>query len=92
MATEIGPAQKIGIIGLGRMGTAIAKNILKSGFKVTVFNRSESKTTPLIDLGAIKARTPKEVALNSDIVVSSLRDNNAVLEVITGKDGILSGF
>lgn len=90
MATEIGPAQKIGIIGLGRMGTAIAKNILKSGFKV--FNRSESKTTPLIDLGAIKARTPKEVALNSDIVVSSLRDNNAVLEVITGKDGILSGF
>jgi 3-hydroxyisobutyrate dehydrogenase-like beta-hydroxyacid dehydrogenase len=50
MATEIEPTQKI-----GRMGTAIAKNVLKSGFKVTVFNRSESKTTPLVELGAIKA-------------------------------------
>lgn len=92
MATEIEPTQKIGIIGLGRMGTAKAKNVLKSGFKVTVFNRSESKATPLVELGAIKAKTPKEVALNSDIVVSSLRDNNAVLEVISGKDGILAGL
>lgn len=92
MATEIEPTQKIGIIGLGRMGTAMAINVLKSGFKVTVFNRSESKATPLVELGAIKAKTPKEVALNSDIVVSSLRDNNAVLEVISGKDGYLQGF
>jgi 3-hydroxyisobutyrate dehydrogenase-like beta-hydroxyacid dehydrogenase len=89
-ATE--SAQSIGIVGLGRMGTAIAKNILKSGFKVVVYNRSEEKTVPLTELGATKARTPKEVALKSDIVVSSLRDNDAVLDVVNGEDGILLGL
>lgn len=90
--TETESAQNIGIVGLGRMGTAIAENILKSGFKVDVYNRSEEKTVPLTELGATKAETPKEVALKSDIVVSSLRDNDAVLDVVSGQDGILSGL
>ena len=43
---------KIGFIGLGRMGTAMATNLLKAGFDVTVFNRSAEKIQPLISLGA----------------------------------------
>ena len=89
-ATE--SAQNIGIVDLVRMGTAIAENILKSGFKVVVYNRNEEKTVPLTELGATKAKTPKEVALKSDIVVSSWRDNAAVLDVVSGHDGILSGL
>ena len=84
--------QNIGVIGLGRMGTAIASNILKSGFNVIVYNRTADKTHLLIEAGALKARSPKEVAMKSDVVVTSLRDDRAVLDVVSGEEGILSGL
>ena len=84
--------QNIGVIGLGRMGTAIASNILKSGFNVIVYNRTADKTHLLIEAGALKATSPKEVAMKSDVVVTSLRDDRAVLDVVSGEEGILSGL
>jgi hypothetical protein len=84
--------QNIGVIGLGRMGTAIANNILKSGFNLVVYNRTPDSTRSLIEAGARKATSPKEVAIKSDVLVTSLTDDRAVLDLVTGEDGILSGL
>ncbi len=81
-----------GVIGLGRMGAAVASNILKSGFNVIVYNRTESKTRPLVEDGAVKALSLKEVAMKSDVLVTSLREDQAVLDVVSGEEGILSGL
>ena len=71
----------IGVVGLGRMGTTIANNILKSGFNHVVYNRTQDNTRSLIDAGATKATSPKEVSLKSDILVTSLTDDRAVLDL-----------
>lgn len=78
--------RNIGVIGLGRMGTAIASNILKSDFNVIVYNRTADKTRSLVEAGALKATSPKEVAMKSDVLVSSLRDDRAVLDVVSSED------
>jgi 3-hydroxyisobutyrate dehydrogenase-like beta-hydroxyacid dehydrogenase len=84
--------QNIGIVGLGRMGTAIANNILKSGFNLVVYNRTPDKTHVLVESGAISAASPKEAATKSDVILTSLRDDTALLEVVSGEGGILSGL
>ena len=84
--------RNIGVIGLGRMGPAIASNILKSDFNVIVYNRTADKTRSLVEAGALKATSPKEVAMKSDVLVSSLRDDRAVLDVVSSEEGILSGL
>ena len=84
--------QNIGVIGLGRMGTAIANNILKSRFKLVVYNRTSDKTRALVGSGAISAASPKEAAAKSDVLLTSLRDDRALLDVVNGEEGILSGL
>ncbi|MFL6327298.1 MAG: NAD(P)-dependent oxidoreductase [Nitrososphaeraceae archaeon] len=84
--------QNIGVIGLGRMGTAIANNIIKSGFNLIVYNRTPDKARTLVQAGAVMAASPKEVASKSDVILTSLRDDAAVLEVVNGEKGILSGI
>jgi 3-hydroxyisobutyrate dehydrogenase-like beta-hydroxyacid dehydrogenase len=86
------PIQNVAIIGLGRMGTEIANNILKSGFNLVVYNRTHEKTHALAQAGAIVASSPKEVALKSDIILTSLRDDEALLDVVNGEKGILNGL
>jgi lactate dehydrogenase-like 2-hydroxyacid dehydrogenase len=71
--------QNIGVVGLGRMGTAIANNILKSGFSLVVYNRTPDKTSSLVEAGATKAASPKDVAMKSDVVITSLREQNCRL-------------
>ena len=88
----IGSIQNIGVIGLGRMGEAIANNILKSGFNLVVYNRTPEKTHALVQSGAISAASPKEAAAKSDVLLTSLRDDRALLDVVTGEEGILSGL
>ena len=56
----------LGFVGLGIMGSAMAANLLKAGFKVTVWNRSADKCLPLADLGAGVADSPRAVAECSD--------------------------
>jgi 3-hydroxyisobutyrate dehydrogenase-like beta-hydroxyacid dehydrogenase len=84
--------QNIGFIGLGRMGTAIANNILKSGYNLVVYNRTSDKTRTLVESGAIGVANPNEAAAKSDVILTSLRDDKALLEVINGEEGILSGL
>jgi 3-hydroxyisobutyrate dehydrogenase-like beta-hydroxyacid dehydrogenase len=88
----IEPIKNIGVIGLGRMGTAIANNILKAGFNLVVYNRTPDKIRSIVEAGAATAISPKQAAMRSDVVVTSLTDDHAVLDLVTGEEGILSGL
>ena len=83
--------KKIGFIGLGLMGSGMSMNLVKAGFPVTVWNRTASKMEPLLEAGAKGAGSPKEVAENSDIVVSIVTDSQDVEEVILGPEGAIHG-
>jgi 3-hydroxyisobutyrate dehydrogenase-like beta-hydroxyacid dehydrogenase len=80
---------KIGFIGLGRMGSAMATNLLKAGHQVTVFNRSPEKLRPLVELGARAASTVSD-ACRGDLVVTMLADDTAVADVALPHGGIVS--
>lgn len=82
---------KIGFIGLGTMGLPMAKNLLKNGYELTVFNRTKEKMDLLKEEGATLAGSPKEVAIKSDIVFTMLTADAAVEEVVLGEDGIVYG-
>jgi len=82
-------AQSIGFIGLGIMGHPMALNLVKAGYKVTVFNRTRSKAEPLEKAGARVAATPAEAARLADVVMIIVSDTAAVEEVVLGKGGIL---
>jgi 3-hydroxyisobutyrate dehydrogenase-like beta-hydroxyacid dehydrogenase len=90
MTTLTEPIQNVGVIGLGRMGTEIANNIIKSGFNLVVYNRTADKTRALAEAGAIVTASPKEAAAKSDVIITSLRDDIALLEVVNGENGMLS--
>ncbi len=82
----------IGFTGLGIMGSAMALNLVRAGFKVTVWNRTEEKTRPLVEAGAIPAATPRDAAESSDIVFSMMATPAAVTSVRDGADGLLAGL
>jgi glyoxylate/succinic semialdehyde reductase len=83
---------KIGFVGLGIMGSAMAINLLKAGFKVTVWNRSPDKYSPLVDLGATVSASPRAVAERSDIVIAMMATPVAVQSVRDGSEGIVAGL
>ena len=79
---------QIGFIGLGNLGTAIAENILQKRQQLFVYNRTASKTQPLISKGATFCNNIKELASTSDIVFSMVSDDAALNHITKGKDGI----
>jgi len=81
--------KRIGFIGLGTMGKPMAKNLIKTGFPLTVYNRTKSKADELEKIGAKIAGSAKEVAVNSDVVVSCVTDSAAVEDITLGPDGII---
>jgi 3-hydroxyisobutyrate dehydrogenase-like beta-hydroxyacid dehydrogenase len=89
MAEEI---RRVGFIGLGRMGSAIAGNILKAGFQLTVYNRTAEKMKALIAEGAAAASSPREAAAGADAVLTCLMDDASVLDNVTGENGLLAGL
>ena len=84
--------EKVACIGLGRMGIGIARNILKAGFALTVYNRTAGKAQPLIDAGARSAASPSDAAAGADVVLSSLMDDQSVFDAVTGEHGVLAGL
>jgi len=82
---------KIGFIGLGIMGMPMAKNLLKAGFRVVAHNRSRNAVNDLVALGAKGAGSPKEVAEQSEVVITMLPDTPDVREVLVGKGGVVEG-
>jgi 3-hydroxyisobutyrate dehydrogenase-like beta-hydroxyacid dehydrogenase len=81
--------ESIGFIGLGIMGQPMALNLLKAGHRLTVFNRTRSKTEALEKAGARVAENAAEAARDADVVMSIVSDTTAVEEVILGKGGAL---
>jgi 3-hydroxyisobutyrate dehydrogenase len=81
--------KKIGIIGLGMLGNAVALHLLDIGFKVTVFNRSKDKTNQVRERGAIVLDSPKEVAEKSELLIIVVKDADAVKEVAFEENGIV---
>lgn len=83
--------EKIGFIGLGIMGQGMAKNLLKAGFSVTVWNRSTSKMDALLEAGASAGKSPADVGAQCDIVVTCVSDTPDVEMVVLGEEGLIHG-
>ncbi|MGG1676660.1 2-hydroxy-3-oxopropionate reductase [Neobacillus sp. NRS-1170] len=83
---------KIGFIGLGIMGKPMAKNLLKAGFELIVYNRSRPSMDELVLLGAQTASGPKGVAEAADVIITMLPDSPQVEEVLAGSGGVLEGI
>jgi 2-hydroxy-3-oxopropionate reductase len=77
---------KIGFIGTGLMGLPMAKNILKAGYNLKAFNRSQNKAAPLKDQGAEISSSIKEAVSDSDFIITMLTDDNAVDEIMSSSD------
>jgi len=81
---------KVGFIGTGLMGFPMAKNLLNSGIKLKVFNRSISKAEPLKDFGAEISNTLADVVKDSDFIVTMLTDDTAVEAIMSHSDFLMN--
>jgi 3-hydroxyisobutyrate dehydrogenase-like beta-hydroxyacid dehydrogenase len=82
---------QVGFIGLGRMGSGMAANLLAAGHTLTVYNRSPVKAEPLIGKGARLAKTPGEAA-RGEVVITMLADDHALEHVVLAHGGILEAL
>jgi 3-hydroxyisobutyrate dehydrogenase-like beta-hydroxyacid dehydrogenase len=83
---------KIGFIGLGNMGSAMARNLTKAGHTLTVYNRTRCRADCLAKEGAAVAETPGHAAAKAEIVITMLADDHALEEVVFSPGGIAGGL
>lgn len=83
---------KIGFLGLGKMGTPMARRLLAAGHEVTVWNRTRERASALAAAGAAVASTPAEAARGREAVLTMLFDDAANEEVLFGPDGVLDAL
>lgn len=83
---------KLGFIGLGIMGLSMARNLIKAGFAVRVWNRTPAKMALLAAEGAATAASPADLAAQCDVVFICVSDTPDVEAVITGEHGVLAGL
>lgn len=81
---------KVGVAGLGAMGSALAARLMEVGHEVTVWNRTADKAKPLGEAGAKIAATPAALAASSEAVITILTDGKAIDDVYNGPNGLLS--
>lgn len=81
--------KKVGIVGLGDMGSGLAKNILKNGFLLIGFDLNEARMTELKEAGGTPAANCREVAENSDTIFVMVLNGNQVKQVVLGEGGLL---
>jgi 3-hydroxyisobutyrate dehydrogenase len=84
--------KNVGIIGLGIMGMPMARNLIKAGFEVTAYNRTASRVEKIAAEGAVKADSPKEVAMKNPVIITMVSDTLDVESVILGKNGVIEGI
>lgn len=82
---------RIGFIGLGIMGKPMCKNVMKVGYQVVILDRRAEITAEFTAAGAEAARTPKEVAERSDVIITMLPNSPQVKEVVLAENGIIDG-
>lgn len=85
-------AERIGFVGLGIMGRPMARNLLEAGYDLVLYNRTREKAEDLTADGATVAESPREVAKQSDIVITMLPDSPDVREIVAGEDGVFEGI
>ncbi|XP_057826988.1 glyoxylate/succinic semialdehyde reductase 2, chloroplastic isoform X2 [Cryptomeria japonica] len=85
-------SMRIGFLGLGIMGSPMARNLIKAGCDVTVWNRTASKCESLLDIGAKYGSSPANVASACDITFSMLAEPGSAMEVACGKQGVTHGL
>jgi 3-hydroxyisobutyrate dehydrogenase-like beta-hydroxyacid dehydrogenase len=83
---------KIAFIGLGRMGSGMARNLLRAGHQVTVYNRTRQKSEALAKEGAHVADSPAAACRDAEAAISMLADDRAVEEMVFGDSGIAAGL
>ncbi len=83
---------KLGFIGLGIMGKPMSKNLLKAGYELTVFDMNTAAVEEVVAAGAKKAASSKEVAENSDVIITMVPNSPQVKEVVMGANGVLEGM
>jgi 3-hydroxyisobutyrate dehydrogenase-like beta-hydroxyacid dehydrogenase len=83
---------KVGFIGLGRMGSAIAGRVLGGGHELAVYNRTASKCDDLVGQGAVRAATVAEAASFGEVVITMLENDTALWNVVSGEGGMLEAL
>jgi len=84
--------KRVGFIGLGIMGMPMARNLIKAGFEVVVYNRTASKAEQMVSEGAKKTDSPKDLARETPVVITMVSDTPDVESVILGENGVIEGI
>lgn len=82
---------RVAVVGLGIMGGAMARNLMRARFPVTVYNRTASKMEPFVRDGARAASTPAAAAADCDVVITNVTDTVDVEHVVLGPEGVAAG-
>ncbi len=89
MAASVAP-QPVVVLGLGKMGEAIAERLLDAGYPLSVYNRTEERADPLVARGATLVRSPAEAPAHGGVCITMLTDDAALEEVVLGEHGVLA--
>jgi 3-hydroxyisobutyrate dehydrogenase len=82
---------RIGFIGLGIMGRPMCANLIKAGYSLTVWNRSQPGIDTVVGYGAQAGSSPADVAAKSDVIITMVTDSPDVQQVVLGSDGVIEG-
>ena len=83
---------KVGFIGLGGMGRAMAQNLISAGHELTVYNRTHARAEALREQGARVAESPRDAAAEAEVVFTMLADDRALESVVFGDQGVIDGL
>jgi len=83
---------RIGFLGLGNMGMPMAHCLIAAGHELSIWNRTEGRSEPLLREGAIQAGTPAEAELGADAVITMLFDDAAHEDVLFGSHGLMEAL
>src|SRR5260221_14768585 len=80
----------IGFIGLGAMGQLMARRLLNSGFKLVAYDHTSRKSEALVITGAVPAPSVRQLARKSEVIISCLPNDDAVMSVYRGSEGVIA--
>jgi 3-hydroxyisobutyrate dehydrogenase-like beta-hydroxyacid dehydrogenase len=89
MASSVG-LQPVAVLGLGKMGEAIAERLLDAGYPLAVYNRTEKRGDALVARGATLLRSPADASAHGEVCITMLADDAALEEVVLGEHGVLA--
>jgi 3-hydroxyisobutyrate dehydrogenase-like beta-hydroxyacid dehydrogenase len=89
MAASVG-LQPVAVLGLGKMGEAVAERVLDAGYPLAVYNRTAERAEPLAARGATVFRSPSDGPANARVCITMLADDAALEEVVLGEHGVLA--